>query len=77
MSIVEKRSAAHDVDDLAGDWEMSPVTSICVGLVLALAIYVLGSAILSEALTRQFRRTRFRPKHHLSDPEDARLAGIA
>ena len=46
MSIVEKRSAAHDVDDLAGDWEMSPVTSICVGLVLALAIYVLGSAIL-------------------------------
>ncbi len=46
MSIVEKRSVAHDVDDLAGDWEMSPVTSICVGLVLALAIYVLGSAIL-------------------------------
>jgi hypothetical protein len=46
MSIVEKRSVAHDVDDLAGDGEMSPVTSICVGLVLALAIYVLGSAIL-------------------------------
>ncbi len=46
MSIVEKPFAAHDVDDLAGDWEMSPVTSIGVGLVLALAIYVLGSAIL-------------------------------
>jgi hypothetical protein len=46
MSIVEKRSVAHDVDDLAWDGEMSPVTSICVGLVLALAIYVLGSAIL-------------------------------
>ncbi len=46
MSIVEKRSAAHDVDDLAGDHEMSPATSICMALVLALVIYVLGSAIL-------------------------------
>jgi hypothetical protein len=46
MSIVEKRSVARHVDDLAGDGEMSPVTSICVGLVVALAIYVLGSAIL-------------------------------
>jgi hypothetical protein len=46
MSIVEKRSAAHEVDYVGGDGEMSPVTSICVGLVLALAIYVLGSAIL-------------------------------
>ena len=46
MSIVEKRSAARDVDHLAEGGEMSPVTSICVGLVLALAIYVLGLAIL-------------------------------
>ena len=46
MSIVEKRSAARDVDPLAEGGEMSPVTSICVGLVLALAIYALGSAIL-------------------------------
>jgi hypothetical protein len=46
MSIVEKRSAAHHVDDLAEDGEMSPVTSICIGLVVALAVYVLGSAIL-------------------------------
>jgi hypothetical protein len=46
MSIVEKRSAADKVDDLAGDGEMSIVTSICVGLALALAMYVLGSAIL-------------------------------
>jgi hypothetical protein len=46
MSIVEKRSAAHDVDDLAEDGEMSPATSICIGLVVALAVYVLGSAIL-------------------------------
>jgi hypothetical protein len=46
MSISEKQSAGHEVDGLAGDGEMSPVTSICVGLALALAIYVLGSAIL-------------------------------
>ncbi len=46
MSIVEKRSAGRDVDPLAEGGEMSPVTSICVGLVLALAIYLLGSAIL-------------------------------
>ena len=46
MSIVEKRSAGRDFDPLAEGGEMSPVTSICVGLVLALAIYGLGSAIL-------------------------------
>jgi hypothetical protein len=46
MSIVEKRSATREVDYLAETGETSPVTSICVGLVLALAIYVLGSAIL-------------------------------
>jgi hypothetical protein len=46
MSIVEQRSVAREADYLAGDEEISPITSICVGLVLALAIYVLGSAIL-------------------------------
>jgi len=46
MSIVEKRSAGRDVDPLAEGAEMSPVTNICVGLVLALVIYALGSAIL-------------------------------
>jgi hypothetical protein len=46
MSIVEKRSVAREADYLAGDEEISPMTSICIGLVLALAIYVLGSAIL-------------------------------
>ena len=46
MSIVEERSAGRDVDPLAEGAEMSPVTSICVGLVLALVIYGLGSAIL-------------------------------
>jgi hypothetical protein len=46
MSIVEKRSAARDLDDLAGGGEMSPATSVCIGLVLALVIYALGSAIL-------------------------------
>ena len=49
MSIVEKRSVAREADYLAEDEEISPMTSIGVGLVLALAIYVLGSAILLRA----------------------------
>lgn len=46
MSIIEKRSAARDVDYVGEDGEMSATTSICVALVVALAVYVLGSAIL-------------------------------
>jgi F0F1-type ATP synthase membrane subunit c/vacuolar-type H+-ATPase subunit K len=50
MSIVEKRSAAHHVDYVFEDGEMSATTSICVGLVVALAIYVLGSALLLQGV---------------------------
>jgi hypothetical protein len=48
MSVVEKRLAAHTVDYVVDDVEMSATTSICVGLVVALAIYVLGSALLLQ-----------------------------
>jgi hypothetical protein len=45
MSIVDKLSAEYGV---AQDGELSATTSICVGLVVALAIYVIGSALLLQ-----------------------------
>jgi hypothetical protein len=48
MSIVEKRSLSRDVDLAATDSEMSATTSICVALVVALILYVLGAAVLQR-----------------------------
>ena len=46
--IVEKRSVAHHVAYVVEDRDMSATTSICLGLVEALAIYILGSAVLLQ-----------------------------
>lgn len=46
MSIVEKRSASRDADLAATDSDMSATTSICVALVVALILYILGTAVL-------------------------------
>jgi hypothetical protein len=46
--IVEKRSAARHGDYVVEDTDMSATTSICLGLVVALVIYVLGSAVLLQ-----------------------------
>jgi F0F1-type ATP synthase membrane subunit c/vacuolar-type H+-ATPase subunit K len=48
MSIVERRSAESGAGTVAEDGEMSATTSIGVGLVVALAIYVIGSALLLQ-----------------------------
>ena len=48
MSIVEKRSLSRDVDRAATDSEMSATTSICIALVVALILYVLGAAVLQR-----------------------------
>ena len=71
MSIVEKRSAGRDVDPLAEGAEMSPVTSICVGLVLALVIYALATRpiLLRDPNTTVPRITKSRPRRHLSVPK--------
>jgi len=54
MSVVEKRfagrHAARHAEYVVNDGDMSATTSICVGLVVALAIYVLGSAILLQGV---------------------------
>ena len=50
MSVVEKRFAGRHADYVANDADMSATISICVGLVVALAIYVLGSAILLQGV---------------------------
>jgi hypothetical protein len=59
MSIVEKRSAAHGVDYVVEERHMCATTRIYVGLVVALAIYVLGLAVLLQnprSLTRLLGR---------------------
>ena len=49
MSIVEGRSAAHVVVDyVVEDRHMCATTRIYVGLVVALAIYILGLAVLLQ-----------------------------
>ena len=48
MSIVERRSAEYGAGHVVEHGEMSATTSICVGLVVALAIYVIGSALLLQ-----------------------------
>jgi hypothetical protein len=45
MSIVEKRSHSRAADYAAVDDGMSATTSICIALVVALILYVLGSAV--------------------------------
>ena len=45
MSIVEKRSHSQAEDFTAVDDGMSATTSICIALVVALILYVLGSAV--------------------------------
>ena len=45
MSIVEKRSPSHVVDYDGADEGMPATTSICVALVVALMLYVVGSAV--------------------------------
>ena len=48
MSIAEKRSHSQAVDYAAIDDDMSATTSICVALVIALILYVLGSAVYQQ-----------------------------
>jgi hypothetical protein len=48
MSIVEKRSAAHGVDYVVEDRHMCATTRIYIGLVVALAIYILGIVVLLQ-----------------------------
>ena len=48
IAIVEKRSVAHHVAYVVEDRDMPATTSICLGLVVALAIYILGSAVLVQ-----------------------------
>ena len=48
MGIVEKRSPSRTVDLAATDSEMFATTSICVALVVALILYVLGAAVLQQ-----------------------------
>jgi hypothetical protein len=48
MSIVEKRSHSRADDVAVVDSEMSATTSICVALVVALILYVLGAAVLRQ-----------------------------
>jgi len=50
MSVVEKRSPSYSVDPVASDSGMSATTSICVALVVALIVYVLGSAVLQQSV---------------------------
>jgi hypothetical protein len=45
MSIVEKRSPSHAVDYGGTDDGMPATTSICIALVVALILYVAGSAV--------------------------------
>ncbi len=53
MSIVDKLSAEYGV---AEEGEMSATTSICVGLVVAFAIYVIGSALLLQKFSASVPR---------------------
>ena len=48
MSVVEKRLRSDDIDLAAVDCEMPATTSICVALVVALIVYVLGAAVLQQ-----------------------------
>ena len=61
MSVVEKRSPSYSVDPIASDSGMSAMTSICVALVVALIVYVLGSAVYSKASSLGLRRKRAQP----------------
>jgi hypothetical protein len=56
MSIIERRSAEYAASAAAQDGEMSATTSICVGLVMALAIYVIGSALLLHTFSASVPR---------------------
>jgi hypothetical protein len=48
MSIVEKRLLSHEADFAQSDGEMSGTTDICLALVIALVVYVLGSAVFQQ-----------------------------
>jgi hypothetical protein len=48
MSIVEKRSASHSADYEATDETMPATTSVCVALVVALLLYMAGTAVLQR-----------------------------
>ena len=48
MSVVEKRSPPYDVDLAAMDSEMPATTSICIALVVALTVCVLGVAVFQQ-----------------------------
>ena len=50
MSVVEKRSPSYAFDPAVVDNEMSATTSICVALVVALIVYVFGSAVLQQGV---------------------------
>jgi hypothetical protein len=48
MSIVQKRSISHTVDYGGAEEGMPATTSICVALVVALILYVAGSAVVQR-----------------------------
>jgi hypothetical protein len=57
MNIVEKRFAGRQVDS-AADGDMSGTISICIGLVAALVIYALGSALLLQGVGASAAQTK-------------------
>ncbi len=69
MSIVESRSAENGPGAVADDGgKMSATTSICVGLVLALAIYVIGSALLPRDFSPNASRGEARAEMSFHGP---------
>jgi hypothetical protein len=56
LSAIEGRSAEYAAGNIAEDGKMSATTSICVGIVVALAIYVIGSALLLQKFSASVPR---------------------
>jgi hypothetical protein len=52
MSAVEKRPSSHKLNRAAEDSGMSMITDICVALVVALTVYLLGSAFVRQDAIR-------------------------
>jgi hypothetical protein len=65
MSIVDKLSAEYGV---AQDGELSATTSICVGLIVALAIYVIGSALLLQKFSASAPQSEARAERSFLGP---------
>jgi hypothetical protein len=74
MTIVEKRSAEQGIDYVVEDRHISATMCIYVGLAAALAIYILGSAVLLQDVGGGAPR---RPGRRSSVPDDAGLGGRA